>query len=304
MILDEIIESKRVEVAWLQGATGDLEAAAAAAAPPRGFEQALRSPASVSVIAEFKRRSPSEGDINPYADVASVVRAYEQGGAAVLSVLTDGPYFGGELADLRRAREASGLPVLRKDFLIDPVQLYESRAAGADAVLLIVKALSDSTLRELCNGAEDLGMSALVEAHDATEVERAMSAGARIIGVNARDLQTFDVDLDASLSLIERISGDRVAVAESGVGGGADVERAGRAGADAVLVGGWLMKSDPRRRVEELAGHRRRPRPGDADPRPPFDDESAEGAQNTATDAPSPPTGAERPENEDASWSE
>jgi indole-3-glycerol phosphate synthase len=267
LILDEIIENKRAEVAWLRGAAADLEAAAAAVDPPRGFDAALRAPASVSVIAEFKRRSPSEGDINPYADIADVARAYEQGGATALSVLTDGPYFGGELGDLRRAREASGLPLLRKDFIIDPLQLYESRAAGADAVLLIVKALSDGTLRELRVGAEDLGMSALVEAHDAAEVERALDAGARIVGVNARDLQTFDVDLDASLILIERIPGDVTAIAESGVRGGEDVARAGRAGADAVLVGGWLMKSDPRRGVEELAGHRRRPRAGrESDP--------------------------------------
>ncbi len=262
MILDEIIESKRAEVAWLRGAAADLEAAAAAVDPPRGFDAALRAPGSVSVIAEFKRRSPSEGDINPYADIADVTRAYEQGGATALSVLTDGPHFGGGLGDLRRAREASGLPLLRKDFLIDPLQLYESRAAGADAVLLIVKALSDGTLRELRVGAEDLGMSALVEAHDAAEVERALDAGARIVGVNARDLQTFEVDLDASLGLIERIPGDVIAIAESGVGGGEDAAHAGRAGADAVLVGGWLMKSDPRRGVEELAGHRRRPRAG------------------------------------------
>jgi indole-3-glycerol phosphate synthase len=276
LILDEIIESKRAEVAWLAGAAADLEAAAAAAGPPRGFDAALRAPGSVSVIAEFKRRSPSEGDINPYADVAGVARAYERGGAAAASVLTDGPYFGGELADLRRARDASGLPLLRKDFLIDPLQLYESRAAGADAVLLIVKALSDGTLRELRAGAEDLGMSALVEAHDAAEIERALDAGARIVGVNARDLQTFDVDLEASLNLIEEIPGDVIAVAESGVRGGADVERAGRAGADAVLVGGWLMKSDPRRGVEELAGHRRRPRAGCEDPAgTPFDGEEA-----------------------------
>ena len=260
MILDQIIESKRAEVAWLRGAAADLEAAASAAGPPRGFDAALRAPGSVSVIAEFKRRSPSEGDINPYADVAEVARAYERGGAAAISVLTDGPYFGGELGDLRRAREASGLPLLRKDFLIDPLQLYESRAAGADAVLLIVKALSDGLLRELREGAADLGMSALVEAHDEAEIERALGAGARIVGVNARDLQTFEVDLESSLSWIERIPADVNAVAESGVRGGEDVERAGRAGADAVLVGGWLMKSDPERGVEKLAGHRRRPR--------------------------------------------
>jgi indole-3-glycerol phosphate synthase len=260
LILDEIIESKGAEVERLKLAGTDLEAAAAAVQPPRGFEAALRAPGAVSVIAEFKRRSPSEGDIHPYADVSTVARAYEAGGAAAMSVLTDGPYFGGDLRDLRRAREACGLPLLRKDFVIDPIQLYESRAAGADAVLLIVRALPDSLLKELRACAEDLGMAALIEAHDEAEVERALDAGARIVGVNARDLQTFRVDLDASLGLIGWIPGDITAVAESGVKGAEDAAHAGAAGADAVLVGGWLMKSDPQSGVEELVGHRRRPR--------------------------------------------
>jgi indole-3-glycerol phosphate synthase len=223
LILDEIIESKRAEVERLKLAGTDLEAAATAIEPPRGFEAALRAPGAVSVIAEFKRRSPSEGDIHPYADVSTVARAYEAGGAAAMSVLTDGPYFGGDLRDLRRAR-------------------------------------SDSLLKELRACAEDLGMAALIEAHDEAEVERALDAGARIVGVNARDLQTFRVDLDTSLELIGRIDGDVTAVAESGVKGGEDVARAGGAGADAVLVGGWLMKSDPQSGVAELVGHRRRPR--------------------------------------------
>jgi indole-3-glycerol phosphate synthase len=260
LILDEILESKRAEVGRLKAAGHDLEAAAVAVEPPRGFDAALRAPGAVSVVAEFKRRSPSEGDIHRYADVSTVARAYEAGGAAAMSVLTDGPYFGGDLGDLRRAREACGLPLLRKDFVIDPIQLYESRAGGADAVLLIVRALSDALLRELRSAAEDLGMAALIEAHDEAEVERALDAGARIVGVNARDLQTFRVDLGASLELIERIRGDVIAVAESGVKGGEDVSRAGRAGADAVLVGGWLMKSDPQSGVEQLVGHPGRPR--------------------------------------------
>ena len=260
MILDEILASKRAEVQRLKVAGTDLEAAAAAVEPPRGFDAALRAPGSVSVVGEFKRRSPSEGDIHPYADVSTVARAYEAGGAAAMSVLTDGPYFGGDLGDLRRAREACGLPLLRKDFIIDPSQLYESRAGGADAVLLIVRALPDALLRELRSGAEDLGMAALIEAHDEAEVERALDVGARIVGVNARDLQTFRVDLGASLELIERIRGDVTPVAESGVAGGEDVSRAGRAGADAVLVGGWLMKSDPQSGVEQLVGHPGRPR--------------------------------------------
>ena len=144
--------------------------------------------------------------------------------------------------------------------MIDPLQVMESRAAGADAILLIVRALEGERLEELLEACDDLGMSALVEVHDAPELDRALEAGARVLGVNARDLGTFDVDFEAALELVARVPGDRVAVAESGVNGPEDVERAGRAGADAVLVGGWLMRQDPAQGVAGLVGHRRRPR--------------------------------------------
>lgn len=261
-ILEEILAAKREEVARLQLFRSAIRAQAEEAAPPRGFEASLRRPGEVSVVAEFKRRSPSAGDINPYAQAAGMASVYASAGAAAISVLTDERYFGGSLDDLRSAKDAVGVPVLRKDFTLDPVQLYEARAAGADAVLLIVRALRDARLRELLELANDLGLGALVEAHDEEEIERALQAGARIVGVNARDLATFEVDLERSLSLIEGLPADVVAVAESGIRSAEDAAAAGSAGADAVLVGGWLMAGDPAAGVEALVGHPRRPRSG------------------------------------------
>jgi indole-3-glycerol phosphate synthase len=231
-----------------------------AADPPRGFENALRKPGEVAVIAEFKRRSPSAGEINPYAQVAGTASVYEHAGASAMSILTDEPYFGGTLDDLRAARASVGIPLLRKDFVLDAVQLYEARAAGADAVLLIVRALTDGQLADLVALADELGMGALVEAHDEREIDRALEADATVVGVNARDLGTFEVDLERSLRLIEGIPGDRVAIAESGIEGSDDAAAAGAAGADAILVGGWLMKGDPFGGVEALVGHPKRPR--------------------------------------------
>lgn len=259
-ILDEILAAKREEVSRLalfrDAVAGGVEDAPAL----RGFESALRRSGEVAVIAEFKRRSPSAGEINPYAQVAGVTRVYEEAGASAVSILTDERYFGGTLDDVRSARESVGIPILRKDFVLDPVQLYESRAAGADAVLLIVRALTQGKLSELLDVCDELGLGALVETHDERELDRALEADARVIGVNARDLATFAVDLDTSLALIERIPADRIAVAESGIRGAGDVPRTGEAGADAVLVGGWLMKGDPFGGVEALVGHPRRPR--------------------------------------------
>ncbi|MYG20036.1 MAG: indole-3-glycerol phosphate synthase TrpC [Gemmatimonadales bacterium] len=271
-ILDEILAAKREEVARLQLYRSAIRAQADGAPPPRGFEASLRRPGEVSVVAEFKRRSPSAGDINPYAQAAGVASVYASGGAAAISVLTDERYFGGSLDDLRSAKDAVGVPVLRKDFTLDPVQLFEARAAGADAVLLIVRALGATRLRELLGLAADLGLAALVEAHDEEEIGRALEAGARIVGVNARDLATFEVDLERSLNLIEELPADVVAVAESGSRTAEDAAAAGAAGADAVLVGGWLMAGDPAAGVEALVGHPRRPRsdrmqPADADAR-------------------------------------
>lgn len=253
MILEEILEGKEEEVERLRAERDRLAERAGAAPEPRGFARALRAGDEVAVVAEFKRRSPSAGTFAAEADAAEAARTYAEGGAAALSVLTDGRWFGGSLEDLERAREAADVPVLRKDFLVDPVQLLEARAAGADAVLLIVRAVEDDRLRELVETAEELGMDVLAEAHGPGEVERAVGAGARVVGVNARDLTSFAVDLSLSERLLGEIPGDRVAVAESGIRGEADVRRMAAAGADAVLVGGWLMRRGPGA-VRELVG--------------------------------------------------
>lgn len=257
MILDEILEAKREEVEPLRGRRDRLEAAAADAPPARDFAGALRSGDEVAVVAEFKRRAPSAGELARDADAGEVTRGYAEAGASALSVLTDERWFGGSLDDLASSREASGLPVLRKDFVLDPVQVLEARAAGADAVLLIVRALEADRLAELVEAAEEAGLDALVEAHDEAEVNAALAADARIVGVNARDLDSFAVDLERSERLVGRIPSDRTAVAESGIRGEADVRRMAVAGADAVLVGGWLMRSGPGA-VADLAGVARR----------------------------------------------
>lgn len=243
MILDQILEHKRREVERLRGGRARLEVRAAEAPEPRDFRAALADGPDVAVVAEFKRRSPSAGELAPEADPAAVGRGYAEGGAAALSVLTDERWFGGRLSDLAAARESSGLPVLRKDFLVDPVQLIEARSAGADAVLLIVRALGDGSLAGMIREAGELGMDALVEAHTEEEVLRAVDAGAEIVGVNARDLASFAVDLELSRRLVGMVPPGRVAVAESGIRGESDVVGMAGAGADAVLVGGWLMSS-------------------------------------------------------------
>lgn len=212
----------------------------------RPFATALQRPGAVSVIAEHKRRSPSRGVIREDLEPADVARRYAAAGAAALSVLTDEPFFGGRLAHLTQARAATGLPVLRKDFTIDPWQIWEARAAGADAVLLIVAALEDTELRQLLGEARTVGVDALVEVHERGELERALLAGARLVGVNNRDLRTLTVSLETSLALADLIPDDVVAVAESGIRGGLDLKRLRDAGFDACLVGEHLMASpDP-----------------------------------------------------------
>jgi indole-3-glycerol phosphate synthase len=253
--LQAIVARKREEVEALLPLAAEVRAQATDAPPPRDLAAALRRPDEVRVLAEVKRRSPSAGPIRPDADAATVAGWYEQGGAAAVSVLTDRDFFGGELEDLRRVRAAVGLPALRKDFVIDPVQVWEARAAGADAVLLIVRILDDARLAELHGLAAELGMSVLVEAHDAEEVERALAAGARLLGINNRDLATFRTDLALSLDLAADIPAAVTLVAESGIRSAEDVDRLGAAGVDAVLVGESLMRQpDPARAVAALAG--------------------------------------------------
>src|SRR5690242_11236848 len=220
-VLDEILARKRDEVTMLRRPqTRDLLRRHALDAPPvRDFAGSLRrADGRVAVIGEIKRRSPSKGDLAPDLDPGATAKSYEAGGAGALSVLTDALYFGGRVDDLTAARNATALPVLRKDFTIDEVQVYESRAIGADAILLIAAAVTDDALlADLHSLAHDLGLAVLVEAHDASEIDRALAAGAEIVGVNNRDLGTFAEDLALGEALGARIPPPVVAVAESAV---------------------------------------------------------------------------------------
>jgi indole-3-glycerol phosphate synthase len=245
-VLDDIVGAKRSELLALRPRLGELVAAAAAAVPVPDFEAALRQGPNVAVIAEMKRRSPSAGEIRGGVGAVDVARAYERAGVAAISVLTDGPYFGGSLADLEEVGCAVALPLLRKDFMLEDVQFHEARAAGASAVLLIVRILDDVQLRDFGSLAADLNMSALFEVHTEGEVERALAAGARIIGVNNRDLATFRTDLQLTVDLAPLVPTECVLVGESGIREVADVARLAAAGAGAVLVGESLMRAaDP-----------------------------------------------------------
>lgn len=207
----------------------------------------------MSFIAEIKRKSPSGGELRPDLSPADLARVYAAGGAVALSVLTDQRYFGGADADLTAAQRASGLPTLRKDFVIDPYQILEARELGAEAVLLIVRALPDPLLRELLNLTHQCGMEALVETHSAAEVERALAAGARIVGVNNRDLDTLTTDVSLAPRLRARVPATCVFVAESGIARPADVAVLRDAGVDAVLVGESLLRAeDPGAKLRTL----------------------------------------------------
>jgi indole-3-glycerol phosphate synthase len=212
---------------------------------PRGFGQALKAAhmaGRCGLIAEFKRQSPSGGAIRPGAEPAEVARAYAAGGAACLSVLTDGPYFGGALADLKAAREAVTLPVLRKDFVLDIWQVFESRAAGADAILLIMAALSDAQARELEEAARELDLDVLVEVHDRAELDRALGLQSNLLGINNRNLKTLQTDLATTLELAKYTPPDRILVTESGIRTHEDVKRLGAVGANCMLVGESLLR--------------------------------------------------------------
>lgn len=221
--------------------------------PPIDLEAALRKP-GMSLIAEVKRRSPSAGDIAE-VDPGAQAERYERGGAAAVSVLTEPRFFGGSLSDVRSVRRHTALPILRKDFIVHPAQVIEARAEGADAVLLIAAALTASEIDELRAVASDLGMAALVETHSREDLAKALEAEARIVGVNARDLETLQVDVDAALALAREVPPDTVLVFESGVSRREDVVRAEEAGADAVLVGEALMRArSPELQIRKLLG--------------------------------------------------
>ena len=250
--LDPIVEAKQAEVASLRSQAGALRAGAEMAPPVRPFEPALRG-TNVRLIAEFKRRSPSAGWIRENAAITDVVTAYEAADAAALSVLTDHAFFGGTFADLEEARKVSRLPVLRKDFIVDELQVFQTRAIGADAMLLIVRLLDPVRLRDLLQLARSFSLGVLVEVHDAGEVDAALEAGASVIGVNNRDLSSFHTDRDTVLRLLPAIPAETIVVAESGIRGVADVERFATAGVDAVLVGETLMRApDPGAAAQQL----------------------------------------------------
>jgi indole-3-glycerol phosphate synthase len=265
--LAPILAAKRAHVAQIKALRPptDLERLAAAANPPRGFAEALRTIGRerLALIAEMKRRSPSGGPIRPGFDPAAVARDYRRGGAACLSVLTDAPYFDGRDDDLAAARTAASLPALRKDFMIDPYQIAESRALGADCILLIVAALGDGALRELAAETARFGMDVLVEVHNEAELERALALDAGMIGINNRDLTTLSTDLATFERLAPRIPSDRLIVAESGLRSHADLRRMAAAGAGAFLVGESLL------RQPDLAAATRVLIAGDADGRDP-----------------------------------
>ena len=262
-ILERIVETKRREIALLARRAGELEAEARSRPRPRDFRRALARPGEVGLIAEVKRRSPGAGAIRPDLDPAVLGAAYQAGGACALSVLTDREYFHGSLEDLKRARAAVDLPVLRKDFLLSDVQLYEARAAGADAVLLIASILDDGQLRRLRTLAEALGMAALVEVHDAREMARALASGATLVGVNNRDLRDFTTRLGTTYEVMGAVGDGIVLVSESGIRTRSDVESLGMRGVDAILVGTTLLRAPgPGDKARELAGVTRRARRG------------------------------------------
>jgi len=257
-VLAQILERKGAELAAAKArapAAALAERAAAVARPVRSFARALRDGEPPRIVAEIKRRSPSRGEIRADFDPVAIAKAYAEAGAAAISVLTDEPGFGGSLEVLRQVRAAVDLPLLRKDFVIDPYQLDEARLAGADAALLIVAALSPGQLEALRAHAESLGLDVLVEVHDASELEVALDVGARVIGINNRDLATFEVDLATTEALAPRAAAAAVVVAESGIFTAADVARLEAAGAHAHLVGESLMRDpDPGRALAALRG--------------------------------------------------
>jgi indole-3-glycerol phosphate synthase len=258
-ILDKIVTEKKLEVAKLKPQADKLKQAAAARKEFRDFAGALRPDNGMALIAEIKKASPSAGVIQENFDAIRIARDYEDGGASALSVLTDEKFFQGRVEYLQQIRDAVKLPLLRKDFIINELQIYESVAHGADAILLIVAILDDDQLKDFWELAAQLHLASLVEVHDETELDRAVVSGAEIIGVNNRDLRDFSVSLATTEKLAAKLRrgmcGKYTIVAESGIHGRVDVERVAKAGADAILVGESLMRSgNIESKVHELMG--------------------------------------------------
>jgi indole-3-glycerol phosphate synthase len=256
-VLDRIVDATREEVQRRrrQVPLADLERDLSSPRDDRPFSEALARP-GISIIAEHKRRSPSAGEIRAGSTVNGIVQAYERGGAAAISMLTEGPHFGGSLDDLREARAATFLPILRKDFIVDPYQVYESAVAGADAILLIVAALDRRDLAELHREALALDLDVLVEVHDEDELACALEAvDADVIGINNRDLTDFSVDVDRTFELLVDVPAGKTVVSESGFHTREQLDELERVGVDAVLVGESVMRAaDPELAVRELAG--------------------------------------------------
>lgn len=257
-VLTRILDAKRVEVeeAKRRVPLSEMERRALEAPPPRGFENALRAKIAAgqpAVIAEIKRASPSRGLIRADFDPARIAVSYEVGGAACLSVLTDREFFGGSREDLAAARAACRLPVLRKDFMVDPYQVHEARAWGADCILLIVDAVPDETLAALEEEARRLSLDVLVECHDAHQLERALRLQTHLLGINNRDLRSFETRIETTLALVERIPKEKLLVTESGISMPADVDRLKERGVNAYLVGSAFMAAeDPGRELSRL----------------------------------------------------
>ena len=253
-MLDKVLASVRRRLPEVRARQDQLYEAVAGLPPPRDFTGALAGP-GLSVIAEFKRASPSKGVINAGMDPSERAASFESGGASAMSVLTEPDHFMGSSEDLRAARSATSLPALRKDFTLDTAHVWEAKAMGADAVLLIVAILDDALLARLLDAAEEVGLAALVEVHSREEAIRALDAGATVIGVNNRDLRTFDVDLATSEQIAPLLEGVDIRIAESGVKGPADAARLRAAGYDALLVGEYLSRSaDPAQAISGLRG--------------------------------------------------
>jgi len=255
-MIEQLISVAREGVEERRGQVpqADLESRLSARGEDRPFSEALVRP-GLSLIAEFKRRSPSAGDISANAEVTGQVQAYERGGAAALSVLTDERHFGGSLQDLREAMAACDLPILRKDFIVDSYQLFEAAVNGADAVLLIVRALDDRKLAELYEQARGLDLDCLVEVHNGEELQRALELDVDVIGINNRDLDEGTVDVATTYELITDVPAGKTVVAESGISSREELEELDRVGVDAVLIGGALMSApDPEAKTRELTG--------------------------------------------------
>ena len=257
MILDDIVARKKERLIELKRKSiqAELEKAATLASIPRDFTAALEHGGKPAVIAEIKKASPSAGEIRANLEVAEIAASYERAGAAAISVITEEDFFQGKLGYLTEVKTAVSLPILCKDFIIDPIQVLAARAAGADALLLIAAILKKSSLLELLGMARDLSMACLVEVHNEEEMERVLTTDARIIGINNRNLRTFQVSLDTTFKLRPSIPSDRLVVSESGIQEQSDLQSLASAAVDAVLVGTSLMRAeDPGQKLRELMG--------------------------------------------------